>query len=141
MKENELKIGDKVYKININMPNSKSKSSSNFDKEGIFIEELTIVYQTKCKIALSDEQITIIEKDWMNDKLSCYSYINTTHVSVRTNETYFSNGIFATCYASDNSEKQIKKVKKEIINEVNKRYGFLFNGIEDKLDCLKIQNI
>ena len=138
MESKELKIGDKVYKININIPSSESRSLSSFDEEGVFIEELTVVYQTKYKIALSDDFITLIDKKNRGNS-SCFEHIEDINVSIRTKEDYFSNGVFAKCLTIYNSNKQIEKIKKEIINQVNKRYGFLFNGIENKLGNLKIK--
>lgn len=138
MKEKELKNGDTVYFISINMPNKIS--AYDFEKEGIFIEMLNVVYITNRKIALSDDSITLLDLPINGKKESYNHYLDDISVYVKTNETFFANGIFARCYTTEKVDKSINKIKKEIIKNINLKYGFLFNGIESKLDNLKIEN-
>lgn len=138
----ETKLGQKVYDIRINIiPNPRRSSTvSVFDSEGIFIDELKIVYQSQYKIALSGDWIPVLDRRKFNEKKESYKhFLEEIGVSIKTKETYFNNGIFAQCYTLQNPEKIIKKMTAEIAIKVEKEYGFLSNlNVWDKVGEMKI---
>lgn len=134
------KIGQKVFKIEVNFRSAISRyHSSGIDKHGIYICELKIVHQTDRKIALSDKWITTLDRQkYKERKDRFWHYLEDISISIKTKETYFPNGIFATCYTLKDPLKVIEKIKKEIVKKVNSEYGFLFDGIGEKLENLEI---
>ena len=54
----KTEIGQKIWEIRINLPFNGVGDS--LYKHGIFVDELSIVYQTGYKLALSDEWITTL---------------------------------------------------------------------------------
>lgn len=130
-----------VYEISINIRSEESKlNTTSFHKDGVFVEEHKIVFQTSLKTALNDKYITLFYRQIKDEKKSSYSdYIENINVSVVLKEDYFPNGIFCKCYTLENPEKIIKKMKRKIITEVNKNYGFLLNiDLEKTLNNMKI---
>jgi len=125
--ELQTEVGQTVCEIRINMPTREPRFSS--EKEGIFIKELEIVYQTERKIALSDEWITCLDRQEKDKKQESYNlYLENIAVSIKTKETaIFTNGIFAHCYTLEDPHRLIDKIQKTIIKTVEKEYGFLSN--------------
>jgi len=137
--ELETKVGQKVFEIQLNLRSEDSRyNSTTYHKEGSFVEDLKIVYQTDYKIALSDEYITVLSRNQKGKKKDDYnSYLEQINVSILTKETYFPNGIFAKCYTTKNPKLIIKKMKKAMLEKIDKDYGFLIgNNIKDKIDKL-----
>ncbi len=135
-------IGQKVYHIEINIRDDKSKrNSTSLDKEGIFIKEFTIVHQTRRKTAISNEWISTFDRQKIGEKKESYnSYLNDPTVRIKTKETYFANGIFSTMYSLEDPKKAIKKIKKAIIEKINSEYGFLrFADIENIINSFEIK--
>ena len=130
-------IGQKVWEIEINLPFDGIGDS--LHKQGIFIGELEIVYQTDWKIAISDDWIsTLYRREKGKKKESYCSYLDDLSVSVKTKETYFSNGIFAKVYSTkEPTEALLNSFKKEIKQQVLKEYSFLHN-IDELLNNLKL---
>ena len=126
----QTKIGQTVYHIGINLRSESSKNNScSLYKDGIHIEALKIVYQTTHKIALSDKFISLLDRQHEGQKKESYlRFFNEISVSVKTRETYWPNGIFATCITTEDPEKCIKKMKRKIIETVSGEYGFLMSG-------------
>jgi hypothetical protein len=140
----ETKKGQAVYHVEVNMRDSASmlnRSSSN--KQGIFITELKIIHQTPRKIALSDDYITLFDRQRADQKQdSYYRYLESVNVSIITKETYFPNGIFSSCYTLNDPNKCIAKIKQKICDKINKEYGFLrFVDIEEIIKNLEIINL
>jgi len=137
MKE-EVKIGDLVYCIRINMPNGTPFLDC--EKEGIFIEKLKVVYKTDKKIALSDEWITKL--DLLNGSIRrpYYDYLEDVIVNIKSGEEIFSNGIFAKCYTTNEPDFVISKMKRKIIKEIEERYGFVFD-VKEKINNLKKESL
>jgi hypothetical protein len=139
--KHDTKIGTKVYRINLNLP-SETPRYYNGDtyKEGLFVEGLKIVYQTRHKIALNTEWITTLDRKKEDSKSETYKhYLDDVSVSILTKETYFPNGVFCECYTIDNPEQAIKNMKRKIIAKINKEYGFLKNmDIESKIFNMEI---
>jgi len=145
MKKEKFKLATKkgqiVYKIDINIRDENSSSCmTSCYPHGIIIKELKIVHQTQYKIALSDEWITLLDRQKEAQKKESYNhYLEEITVSVKTKETFWPNGIFAYCYTLDNPEKCLSKIKRKMIDQVNKDYGFLrLIDIESTLESLKI---
>jgi hypothetical protein len=126
----DTKIGQKVYEINLNVRSPESKhNSTSYHSDGCHIEELEIVYQSKYKIALSDDFITLLDRQRKDKrKDSFYSYLDNIKVSIITKETYFPNGIFCRCYSLKNNKSVINKMKKAMLEKIEKEYGFLFSS-------------
>lgn len=137
------KIGQPVYYVEINVPDPNYTGSSSSYKEGIFIKKLKIVYQTKYKIALSNEFITTLDRQKEGQKKeSYYNFLEDMSVTVKTKETYWPNGIFAHCYTIEDPEKSINKLKRKMIDQVNKDYGFLrWIDIEKTLNEFQINKV
>jgi len=141
MREFKLKTeaGQKVYEIQLNLRSDESKNlSTTYHKEGTIIEELKIVYQTDSKIALSDEYITLLYRAEKGKKEEDYNlYLEKTYIRILTKETYFPNGIFAKCYSTKNPKVIIPKMKKVMLEKIDKEYGFLMsNDIKNKIESL-----
>jgi hypothetical protein len=140
MKKYKLKTkrGQTVFRIEINLRSDQYNKTS-LNPDGIYITELKIVHQTERKIALSDTWITTLDRQGINEKKDKYwHYLEDINISIKTMETYFANGIFATCYTLKNPKKIIEKMKHEIHLKVNREYGFLFDGLANKIDSLKV---
>jgi len=138
MKEKEIKIGDLVYCIRINMPNGTPFLDC--EKEGIFIEKLKVVYKTDKKIALSDEWITKLDLYNGSIKRPYDSYLEDVMVRIKSGEEILSNGIFATCYTTNEPTFVISKMKRKIIKEIEEKYGFLFD-VKEKINNLKKESL
>lgn len=131
----ETEIGQKVWQIRINLP-FDGKGDFLY-KHGIFIEELSIIYQTNYKIALSNDWITCLDRKEKGKKKESYqTYLDDLKISVKTKETYFPNGIFAIIYSTkEPTEALLNSFKKEIKQQVEKEYSFLYN-IDELLNNL-----
>ena len=138
MKEEDIKIGDVVYSIMINMPNGIPLLDC--EKEGVFIEKLNVVYKTDMKIALSDEWITKLDAYNGRTRYSHNTYLEDIIVNIKSGEEFYSNGIFAKCYTTNEPTFIISKMKRKIIEEVNEKYGFLFD-VKEKINNLKIESL
>jgi len=135
------KVGQKIYEINLNVRSPESKhNSTSYHSDGCHIKELEIVYQTKYKIALSDEFITLLSRQKKGDKKDkYYHYIDDIGVSIVTKENYFPNGIFCKCYSLKNNKSVINKMKKAMLNKIEKEYGFLFSSeIKNEINNLTL---
>ena len=131
----ETEIGQKIWQIKINLP-FDGKGDSLYE-HGIFIEEFSIVYQTEYKIALSNDWISTLDRKEKGKKKESYQhYLDDLSVSVKTKETYFSNGIFAKIYSTkEPTEALISYLKRELKQSVEKEYSFLYN-IDNLLESL-----
>ena len=131
----KTEIGQKIWEIRINLPFNGVGDS--LYKHGIFVDELSIVYQTGYKLALSDEWITTLYRKEKGKKKESYcTYLDDLSVSVKTKETYFSNGIFAKIYSTkEPTEALISALKRELKQNVKKEYSFLYN-IDNLLESL-----
>jgi len=145
MKEFELDtfIGQKVYEINIGIRADGSKCQcTSYHRDGIFIEEHQIVFQSPYKIALNDDYITILDRQELGKKGESYNYfLEKCSVSIITKENYFPNGIFGKLLTIGNVEKGIAKLKRKIISETNAQYGFLKMNIEGILADYKYEKL
>ena len=130
-------IGQSVYYIEVNILEDLTKPS--IYKEGIIIEPLKIVHQTSKKIALSDDYITTLDIPENGKKEPCSTYLNEIYIRIESDETYWSNGLFCKVYSLDNSGATIDKILLDIAKKVKAKYGFLYNGIGEKLNKLKIE--
>lgn len=138
------KKGQIVYKIDVNIRSSESiNCSSSMNKHGIFIDELKIIHQTPHKIVLSDPFVTLLHRQKEDQrKESYYHFLEEIYVSIKTKETYWPNGIFSTMYSLENPDKCIVKMKRKIINQINKDYGFLrFVDIESTIENMEINKL
>jgi len=133
----ETYIGQSVYYIEVNILEDRTKPS--ICKEGIIIEPLKIVHQTSKKIALSDDYITRLDIP-KNERIEpCSTCLNELYIRVESDETYWSNGLFCKIYTLDNSGATIDKILLDIAKKVRAKYGFLYDGLGDKLNKLKIE--
>ena len=130
-------IGQSVYRIEVNILEDLTKPS--IYKEGIIIEPLKIVHQTSKKIALSDDYITTLDIPENGKKEPCSMYLNEIYIRIESDEAYWSNGLFCKVYSLDNSGATIDKILLDIAKKVKAKYGFLYNGIGEKLNKLKIE--
>lgn len=137
----ETKVGQKVYLVNLNIRHDfDMDNKTGWNEHGIFVTELKIIQQTKYKIALSDEWITLIDRRKKGEKSESY-YNEFEKVSVRflNKETYFPNGIFCSCYTLSDPKKSIKKIKSEILKKINKDYGWLrIYNFESRIEEMEI---
>jgi len=133
-KEFELNTftGQKVYEINIGIRAESSKhQTTTYHRDGIFIEEHKIIFQTPYRIALDNDYIETITRLKKDGKVETYnSYLEKCNVSIITKEDYFPNGIFGRVLTIGKVEKGIAKLKKKIAQEVREKYGFLAMDIE-----------
>lgn len=119
----ETEIGQTVYEIRINIPTTPINNS--FEKEGIFVIEHKISFQTIKKIALNDDWITTFDRLGKSKRKESYqSAIGYSSISVKTNETYFSNGVFARLYTIESPKTEIKRLKGDVAKEIQSKYGF-----------------
>lgn len=125
----QTKIGQVVYRVEINLRSGLSKKNScGLYEDGIHVEALKIVYQTTHKIALSDKFISLLDRQHEGQKKeSCRHYFNDILVNVKTKETYWPNGIFASCITTEDPERCVKKMKRKIIETIGGEYGFLIS--------------
>ena len=140
----QTKKGQIVYKIEVNMRTEETMTNrSSMNRHGIFIEELKIIHQTEHKIALSDKWITLFDRQKEDQKKeSYYRFIEDVSISIKTKEVYWPNGIFATMYSLEDPQKCITKMKRKIINQINKDYGFLrFVDVESVIESMQISTI
>ena len=137
----KTKKNQTVYFIELNIVNGENMS--NLNKEGLFVKEYKIVHQSKHRIALSDDWITVLDRQKLGQKKESYNnFLNDINVTIKTNETYFPNGVFCRCYTIDNPEKVIKKLKQQMIIEIEKKYGFLRNlDVERKIYDMEITKL
>ena len=127
----DTEVGQSVYEIRINMPTTPNNNS--FDKEGIFVTEHKISFQTIRKISLNDDWITTFDRLQKGKRQESYqNAIGYTIVSVKTNETYFSNGVFGRLFTIEDPKQEIKRLKRDIEKEIQSKYSFL-NGIIDRM--------
>lgn len=141
----DTKKGQTVYHVEVNMRDDLSLTlSTSLNPHGIFVTELKIIHQTARKIALSDEWINLFDRQKEDQKKESYCrYLGDVYISIKTKETsYFPNGIFASCYTLDNPEKCIAKIKRKVVDQINKEYGFLrFIDVEKVIENLEVINL
>ncbi|MCE5332900.1 MAG: hypothetical protein LLF95_12270 [Bacteroidales bacterium] len=140
----QTKKGQIVYKIEVNIRTEETmKNNSGMNKHGIFVEELKIVHQTKYKTVLSDPWVSMFDRQLEDQRKDSYNrYIEDIFVSIKTKETYWANGIFATMYSLEDPQKCISKIKKKITDQINKDYGFLrFVDIESVIESMQISTL
>lgn len=125
----ETKKGMTVYKIEVNIRNPEDQYNSlSFHQNGIIVTKLKIIHQTKRKIVLSDEYVTVLDRQREDQrKESYYHFLNDINVSILTKEKVFPNGVFSYCYSLEPPEKMIAKIKSKIAIKIEKEYGFLRN--------------
>jgi hypothetical protein len=123
----KTRVGQEVTKIEINIRSNTDKyNSTSLYKEGVHINTLKIVYQTDRKIALNDNWITTLDRQKVGERKSeHWHYLEDIHVTIKTRETYFPNGIFGTIYTLEKQSTAINKLVKEMQLKVDKEYGFL----------------
>lgn len=138
----KTKIGQIVNHIEINIL-AKGSHETSLYKNGVHINPYKIVFQTNYKIALSNEWITILDRQHKGSrKDSFYHYLNEVDVYVRTKETYWPNGIFASCYTIEPIDKCIKSMVKAIKLKISE-YSFLFDmNVDEVIDSYlnQVQN-
>ena len=140
----ETRNGQTVYHVQVNMRDDLSMNNrTSYNKHGIFVTELKIVHQTKYKIALSDDFISLFYRQKQDQKQELYnSYLEQVNVSIVTKESFFPNGIFSCCYTLEYPKKCISKIKRKVIEKINKEYGFLrFVNVEKVIEELEIVNL
>lgn len=139
----DTKKGQKVYRIELNIRSKHEDCLCSMYKDGLFVETLKIVHQTKHKIALSDDFLTVLDRQKIDQRKESYNhFLEYPSVSIKTQENYFPNGIFCQCYTVENPEKSINKMKQIIINKINKEYGFLRTlNIEEIISEMEIINL
>ena len=120
-------IGQTVYDIEINVrADSDIRNSTSYHKHGIWIKELKIVYQTDYKIALSNEFISLLDRQKENERKESYKhFLEEITVSILTKERCFPNGVFCHIYSLKDPKKSLSKMKKEMIAKIQSDYGFL----------------
>lgn len=125
----ETKKGQVIYKIEVNIRNPEDQhNQSTHHQNGIFVKKLKIVHQTKRKIVLSDEYVTVLDRQREEQKKeSYYHFLNEIRVSIVTKETYWPNGVFSYCYSLEDPEKMISRMRTKIAAKIEKEYGFLRN--------------
>lgn len=121
------KKGQVVHLIRINIcTGSQPSYVLKSEKDGLSIMDMKIIHQTRIKIALNDDWITILDRLLCEGKKNDYShYLGDISISIKVNDSLFANGIFSTCYTIENPEKIIKKMKRKIMLKIDKEYGFL----------------
>ena len=137
----QTKKGQSVYYIELNIRSKQDEMNTCVSyKSGLFIETLKIVHQTDRKIALSNEWLTVLDRKLEGSRTESYhNHLENVCVSVKTKETYFPNGIFASGYFLDNSDKSITIIKNKIVQKINKEYGFLRDiNIEDVVKSFSV---
>ena len=128
----ETSVGQLVTKINLNILLGKS-SKTTTTKEGLFIEKMKIVCQTPIKLALSNDWISVFDRQKKGEKKESYNhYLEDIIIEVRLKDDLFTTGIFAICHTAGDVGNKIKLIKGKIIEKINEEYSFLVN--DDLLD-------
>jgi len=137
----QTKIGQPVYEVEINIRSEDSMDRNTVSyKHGIFINKLKIVHQTEYKIVLSNPFVTLLDRQKTDKKKENYQhFLEDISVSVKTKDDFWPNGIFGHCYTLEDPNKQISKIKRKMIDQVAKDYGFLrFVDIESVVEKMEI---
>lgn len=128
------KIGQKVWKIEINKLQNEPAPYSSI-KNGVFIEETSILGMSKYKIVLNNEWFTTLD----NDNIEGYRkdrkyniYLDDTSVNIRTNSAFLPSGVFITLYSLKEPNKKIlDKMIAQASVEIKKEYAFLGNVVSE----------
>lgn len=132
----KYKLDQKIWKIEINK-HSKSPSKYSTRQDGISIEEYKILGISTYKIVLNDDWFTVLENDdreCYRRELKHYTYLDEASVNIRTNDNLLGDGIFITLYSTKKPSVNIlNKMVSNASIEIDKRYGFLFNGVVEEL--------
>ena len=136
----KTKIGQKITLIEINIRSENSKNNtSSFNKDGIFVKKYKIVYQNRYKIAINDDWITTLNREKIGDKKDGYNYLNECHVKIKTQQTYWPNGIFGEVYTLGEIDEAIQKLTQAMQDKIDEQYGFLQNiNIESIVNSYKL---
>jgi hypothetical protein len=134
-----MKVNQKIWKVEINFfSEDKSKSPFRTRNEGVIITELKILGISKYKIVLDNDYFTTLDvkrEDVFSHKYSFY--VDTVVVDIRTKDDVLGNGVFAFVYSTEKpSTTLLNKMYKEISNQIDKEYGFLFNGVKASIQEL-----
>lgn len=137
----QTKVGQTVYRIEVNMRAGYSSSTSY--KDGIWVETFKIGYQTNRKIALNNEYMMVLDRQHLDERKESYkNFLEDISVSVKTKETFWPNGVFCLCYTLENPEKTLAKMKRKMIEKINNEYGFLRHmNIEAVIEKMQIQHV
>ena len=126
-----MKIGQKIWKIDINKPVSGTIYSS--QEEGVFIEELEILGINSCNLDLNDEWFTTCPLK-NGSRKSWETYLDDISVRIYTNESFVANGVFITLHSTEKPSKKIlDKMVATACAEIDKKYGFLFGGVKNEI--------
>lgn len=119
--------GQTVYRVAIGIRAALSMSNATTQyPHGIQVQKLKIVHQTKYKIALSDDWLTLLDRIQEGRKKESYHRcLESCEVSIVTRESYFPNGIFAHIYTTGDPQKAIGKMRTAIKKKVHHEYSFL----------------
>ena len=129
------KVGQQVWKININKP--KTNKSYSIYKEGIHIKEMKILGVSKSKVCLDDIFFTSLT----NDKVEGHrkdkrynTYIGDVSVHIRAKDGLFDAGIFATLYTTSKpTRRTLNRIYGRIANQIQEEYSFLMKGAADEI--------
>ena len=126
-----MKIGQKIWKIDINKPVSGRICSS--QEEGVFIKELEILGINHWKLVLNDEWFTTFHLK-NGSRKSWETYLDDISVRIYTNESFVANGVFITLHSTKKPSKKIlDKMVATACAEIDKKYGFLFGGVKSEI--------
>jgi hypothetical protein len=126
-----MKVNQKIWKVEINFfSEDKSKSPFRTRNEGVIITELKILGISKYKIVLDNDYFTTLDVP-NGEKEKWETYLDDIRVNIRTKEDVLGNGVFAFVYSTEKpSTTLLNKMCKEIAKQIDKEYGFLFNGVK-----------
>lgn len=128
----DLKIGDKVWHIEIR----KSNEEKSYSPNGIFINEHKIIGISKFKICIDSDwfQTFALPTELGKRKESYNSYLNDICIDIRTNNHLLGDGIFISMYSTSKpNNKTIDKMIAKCVLDIDRKYGWIISSAKDEL--------
>ena len=129
-----MKTGDTIWIVKINKPSPTNTSCIN--TEGIEIRETKILGLSDYKVCLDTDWFQTLDRvrEGRRKDLKYNSYLDTTSVSIRVNESILGDGVYALLYSTKKPTKRtLNSMYGKISNEIDKRFGWMMSDVKDSI--------
>lgn len=126
----QYEVGQKIWHIEIR----KLTIEKSYSPNGIHISEHKIIGISKFKICIDTDWFCTFYHKKPGRRPDYEHNLDDIEVSIRVNDDIFGQGIIITLYSSKNpTKKMLEKMASKCAVEIDRKYGFLFNGAKDEI--------
>ncbi len=125
------RIKQKVWAVSIR----KAVKEKFYQPNGVEVCEHEIIGISKHKICIDTDWFTtfsLVKDGCRKDRYN--SYLDSISVSIRTDNNILGDGVFIELFSTKKPTKAtLRKMVATASVEIDKKYGFLFNGVKNEL--------